>query len=195
MWRQALIPVLSIALLACGGGDGAAPTVQPTATPTPSETATSAKSETSCLDQFPSVSLHHDGQEQQDPYSYFNWIGDDCAATGHPFDTMVLRASALMLPVGVRPILMFTEAPMSVDGFVKPLPVDAAFPTANGIEIDVNVYNGIPREPLDVKPVAEQELDLGSLPPGNYVVEIVSGWPEGSLGFAFRIEIVEAGGE
>ena len=50
-------------------------------------------------------------------------------------------------------------------------------------------------EQLDVQAIAEQELDLGSLSPGDYVVEVGSGWPQGSLGFLFRIEIVEADGD
>ncbi|MCH7488170.1 MAG: hypothetical protein IIB23_00910 [Chloroflexi bacterium] len=122
-------------------------------------------------------------------------MGDDCAIDGHPFFTIPLPASALTLPVGARPVLTFSKSPRSADATIRPLPLEKTFPTASGIEIDVNDLHAIPTEQLDVQAIAEQELDLGSLSPGDYVVEVGSGWPQGSLGFLFRIEIVEADGD
>ena len=44
------------------------------------------------------------------------------------------------------------------------------------------------------EPVASQELPLDILPPGEYAVEIFASWPEGSTGYAFRVQIEVASG-
>ncbi|MCH8025593.1 MAG: hypothetical protein IH866_02250 [Chloroflexi bacterium] len=191
MWRTAVITFIGLALLACGVGSGGEPAAQPTVTLTPAETA-QPKSEVPCIDQFPEVALHYGEQTQQDPYLYYSWLGDDCAVDGHPFITIPLPASALTLPAGARPVLTFSRGPRSATATIRPLPLGKTLPTADGIEIDVNELHAILAETLDVQAIAEQELDLGPLSPGDYVVEVASGWPEGGLGFAFRIEIVEA---
>ncbi len=199
MWRHAIIPVLgpvlgivfALALLACGDGGDTPASTTPALTPEATPTSGKPSGIELCAQNWPALSLRYDGQQDDGRRISTNWNAVGCVVIAHPFETIPLPTSVLMLPAGARPVLAFTEPPISAVGIARPLPVDKITQTATGIHISIDDLSANPTVALDMQAAAEQELDLGALAPGEWVLRINAEWPGGRMGFAFRIEIVE----
>lgn len=196
MWRHAIILALSIAggvsLLACGGGVAL---VQPAATDTVEATATVESGKLSspqpCPPNTPSVSLRYNDQQDDGRRISTNWSADGCNVSAHPFNTIPLPTSILMVPAGARPVLAFTEIPISAVGIARPLPVDKIASYASGIHIFIDDLYANPTVAFDLQAAVEQKIELGALAPGEWFLQLNAEWPGGRMGFVFRIEIVE----
>ena len=190
MRRQALLPVLGIALLACSGGS--VTPAPPTATLTPEPTATvQPKSEVPCQD-LPTISLHYEDQLQSGQRVTLNWGSPDCAASAHAFLTVVVPTVVLELPAGASPVLEFSVLPLTANAHIRELSLAKATAVDGNLEMLVEDFHASPAESVGIDTVSEQILVLPFTAPGDYIIGVGAEWEDGRMTFQFRIEIVTA---
>ncbi|OGO49741.1 MAG: hypothetical protein A2148_09875 [Chloroflexi bacterium RBG_16_68_14] len=124
-----------------------------------------------------------------------NWQGPDCAISAHPSFALPLPEEPLRIPQGARPNLQFSAPPATLSAYAWTPDFTAAEEIGAGqIEVPLDQPARSMNVDLLLEPVASQELPLDILPPGEYAVEIFASWPEGSTGYAFRVQIEVASG-
>ncbi len=192
MGRSFLLIVVLLSLAACTSAANA-PAVDPTATTTPSAK-DSSRSGCQTWDAVPApnAAFTHGEQWQGDARVAVNWQSEDCAISSHPIATLPLPEFAVQVPLGASAQLTFSAKPDTVSGYAwRPDFSSAEEPSARKVEVPLDGLRGSTRIDLALEAVASQEVDLTSLPPGDYAIEVSAEWENGSSGFAFRVQILE----
>lgn len=144
------------------------------------------------MDDAPTAMLSYGEQRQDDARIAINWQSQDCGINGHPFFALPLPDTVLQVPFGASPELTFSAEPDAVSGYAwRPDFGLAEEPSDGKVEVPLDDLRGSTRTDLAFGPVASQQLDLTSLPPGDYAIEVFASWDDGSSGFAFRVETIE----
>lgn len=178
----ALLALLTVALAACGGDDGASQY------PTPSAAPTATRAVVDC----PHASLILNGAERYGTLNATSWGSRDCAKalTPHPAGEITIDLGGLGLSGDVG--LLVTPEP---DGLrvVAWEPESVSAQQGAPLQISIAVPAVLNRRELAVEPVERQTLALGELPPGDYVVEVTGEWPAGAASFAFYVDMLSPG--
>ena len=192
MGRSFVLIVVLLSLAACTSAANA-PAVDPTATTTPfAKDSSRSGCQTSDDVPAPSAVLSYGSQQQADARTSLNWRSEDCSGNFHPSFTVSLPGTGLEVPLGASPELSFSAEPEAVSGYAwQPDFSLAEEPSDGKVEVPLDDLRGSTRTDLAFGPVASQQLDLTSLPPGDYAIEVFASWDDGSSGFAFRVEIIE----
>ena len=187
MGRSFVLIVVLLSLAACTSVANA-PAIDPTVTP-----AITVKDETlGGCQALPGAVLSYGDGQQANARVTINWQSDDCVINGHPIATLPLPPVAIRIPQGGSPQLMFSVGPKSASGYAWRPAFDAVQESSsNRLEVPLDGLRGSTRIELAFEPVPSQQLELRSLPPGNYAIEVFAAWDDGSSGFAFHVEIVE----
>lgn len=190
MGRSLWLITVLLALVAC---TSAANAPEPSADPTATE-AFIDKEQNACDDVFEAVRpvLSFGGQRQDNSSIAINWNADGCVMTGHPIATLPLPQNPLVIPRGSGAQLEFITAPIALSGYAW-LPDFAAAeePAFGRVEVPLDELRGSTRVDIEFGLAASQQVDLASLPGGVYAIEVFAGWPGGSTGYAFHVEIIE----
>ncbi len=192
MGRSLLLIVVLLSLAACTSAANA-PVVDSTATTTPSAK-DSSRSGCQTWDAVPAPNavLSYGEQWQGGARVAVNWQSEDCAISSHPIATLPLPDFAVQVPLGESSLLSFSAKPDTVSGYAwRPDFSSAEEPSDRKVEVPLDGLRGSTRVDLDFEPVPSQQLDLASLPPGDYAIEVFGSWEDGSSAFAFRVEILE----
>lgn len=170
-----------------------APAVDLTTTTTPSARDSSRSGcQTSDDVPVPGAVLSYGDQRQDDAMVSVNWRSDDCAANFHPSVTVPLAGTALEVPLGASPELTLSAEPNSVSGYAWRPDFSLAEELLDGkVEAPMDDLRSSTRTDLSFEPVVSQQLDLSSLAPGEYAIEVFADWEDGSAGWAFHVEIRE----
>ena len=189
MSRSVWLIVLVLSLGACADAADT-PAVERTSPATP---AVKDEAFNSCdaLDEAPTAVLSYIDEHQADARVAVNWTSDDCAINSHPFDTLPLPDFAVQVPLGESSKLTFSAKPDTVSGYAwLPDFSLAEEPSGRKVEVPLDGLRSTTRIDLALDPVASQQLDLTSLAPGDYAIEVFAVWHNGSSGFAFHVEII-----
>ncbi len=187
--------LLATLVVACGGGGLDKITPEPAAQATATRPARQDVKSRECEVDLPTATLRY-GDSSQTPARFgFDWDGPDCYVVAHGFVTIGIPAEPLYVPAGGRPLLVFSERPSSLRASAWTPVFESATPEADGTTIslllELNNENRVEkRTDITVQLEESQELNFDALPPGDYAVELIGGWPEGGTSFIARVKIV-----
>ena len=187
MGRSLWLILFLLSLGACTSAANA-PAIDPTVTPT-----ITVKDETlGGCQALPGAVLSYGDGQQANARVTINWQSDDCVINGHPFFTLPLPEMALQVPQGANVQLAFSVKPEGVWGYAwRPDFRAAEEPAFDRIEVPLDDLRGSTRVDIEFEQAASQQVDLSTLDPGDYAIEVFAAWDDGSSGFAFHVEIVE----
>lgn len=188
---SALVALLALAA-ACGDDAPARPSPAATeaATVTPAPT---PLDRIECAADLPDVTLESAGASQAALPLVSEWAGPDCVNGGPGAAFYYIETESLEVAAGDSPTLVISQQPEGLSALVWPPDLTSSTVIAGGetaLPMDPpNVARRFNPTELDVRPIAEQQLDLTGVPPGDYAIELFGEWPDGVATLSFHIVI------
>lgn len=185
------LPLLLLALSCNDNAPPTATTANASFSPTPSPAPTKDKG-IACDDiDFPTASLVVDGVSVPAHREAIDWNDPaaGCAINAHPFDTLILPATAIPIPTGATPNLNLTRTPTTISASAWTIDIDQLTSDYQDETVEVANYAEMRRDSrvsLNVQPTATQPLDLTALPPGDTIIQVSASWTEGTIDVIFR---------
>lgn len=195
--RQLIIGVVAALLtfvLACGDDAPVTPssieTERVTATPVPTPL-----ENVECGADLPDVTLVSAGGSQPALPLASEWVGLDCVIGGPGADYYYITAEPLEVSTLEIPTLVLSLEPRSLSVLVWSPDLTNSTIIASGeiaIPMDsTNVARRFNPTELDVRPLAEQRLEIADIPPGDYAFEVMGGWADGVATLSLHVAVTE----
>lgn len=192
--------VLGIAALTAATGLACGDDSQSNANPTATTVATSTEAATpldelECGAPLPDVTLEFSGTTQTAVPLNAEWVGLDCTIGGQTYDFYYIPTEPLEVSAEDEPTLVLSQPPekLTLSTWLPDLTgstVIAGGETALPMDV-TNSARLISARQLPVQVAANQQIEIAGLAPGDYVIEVLSFWPDGVATLALRMAVTD----
>jgi len=189
----AFAAVAVVTAFACG--DDSSPSVTPapsTDIPTPAPSPTPLD-RIVCEADLPEIMLESGGASQDAVPLALEWVGLDCSIGGWSYDYYYIPGEPLHLATGDGLSLVTSVEPERLIAWTwEPDLANSTIIDSGELALPMDPTNLARRgsaEELPVQPSDGQQFDVAELAPGQYAVEILGFWADGTATLAFHIVI------